>query len=101
MEPPTLDSEEIEARERIRHVLELLQRRETEFEEVCELGRNQLEQAVQLCQFEIDAKQVISWMRNGESMLAASFVIPTCLQEAEDLQAEYEQFQLAFEVRKN
>jgi triple functional domain protein len=91
------ESIERDASELIARILTALQQRENEFEEVCELSRGHLDQAVQLCQIEIDAKQVISWMRNGESMLAASFMIPTCLQEAEDLQAEHEQVQLAFE----
>lgn len=90
-------SSSVDAAEHIKRLLNVLQQRENDFEEACEISRGHLEQAVQLVQIEIDAKQVISWMRNGESMLAASFIIPTCLQEAEDLQAEHEQVQLAFE----
>lgn len=88
----------LEATEQARRLVDALQLRAGEFEDLCELGRAHLEQSVQLGQFELDAKQVISWMRNGESMLTASFVIPTCFPEAEELQVEHEQFQLALEV---
>lgn len=42
--------------------------------------------------------QVISWVGSGESMLLASFRIPKCLEEAEQLKKEHEQFQEDIEV---
>ena len=44
--------------------------------------------------------KVMRWIRDTEAMLIASFTIPGCLQEAEQLKKEHEQFQVAIEVCK-
>lgn len=83
------------AQARIQYLLEFLL--QLDLEDLAELKRVKLEQAVQLCQFRVDAQQVISWIRNGEAMLIASFATPNSLPEAEQLRKEHEQFQVAVE----
>ncbi|XP_075229474.1 trio Rho guanine nucleotide exchange factor isoform X4 [Lycorma delicatula] len=85
------------AQTRVQVLLEFLHEREMDLEDLAEMKRVKLEQCVQLCQFRADANQVISWIRNGEAMLTASFTVPTCLQDAEQLKKEHEQFQVAIE----
>lgn len=85
------------AQTRIQHLLEFLNDRELDLEELAEVKKVKLEQAVQLCQFQNDANQVISWIRNGEAMLIASFSTPNSLQEAEQLDKDHKQFQAAVE----
>ncbi|XP_049828356.1 kalirin isoform X4 [Schistocerca gregaria] len=85
------------AQTRVQVLLEFLHEREMDLEDLAELRRVKLEQCLQLCQFQADANQVVSWIRNGEAMLMASFAIPSCLQDAEQLKKEHEQFQVAIE----
>jgi len=82
------------AQARIEYLYDFLRERAIDLEELAEAKRAKLDQAVQLCQFQNDANQVISWIRNGEAMLVASFVTPNSLQEAEQLRKEHEQFQV-------
>lgn len=85
------------AQTRVQVLLEFLHEREIDLEELAEVKRIKLEQCIQIGQFQNDANQVISWIRNGESMLMASFAIPNSLADAELLKKEHEQFQVAIE----
>ncbi|XP_034481453.1 triple functional domain protein isoform X1 [Drosophila innubila] len=85
------------AQARIEYLYDFLRERASVLGESAEAKRAKLDQAVQLCQFQNDANQVISWIRNGEAMLVASFVTPNSLQEAEQLRKEHEQFQITIE----
>ncbi|XP_050073196.1 triple functional domain protein isoform X1 [Anopheles maculipalpis] len=85
------------AQTRVQCLLEFLHDRELDLEDMAEAKRIKLEQSMQLCHFQNDANQVISWIRNGEAMLMANFSIPNNFQEAEQLRKEHEQFQVAIE----
>ncbi|KAK6627027.1 hypothetical protein RUM44_009504 [Polyplax serrata] len=85
------------AQTRVQVLLEFLHEREMDLEDLAEMKRVKLEQCVQLCQFQNDANQVVSWIRNGEAMLTASFTIPNSLLDSEQLKKEHEQFQVAIE----
>ncbi|GFV45273.1 triple functional domain protein [Trichonephila clavipes] len=82
---------------RVQVLLDFLQERHLDLEDVAEMKRVKLEQSIQLCQLENDASQVMSWIGNGEAMLVASFIIPSSLQDAEQLKTEHQQFQMAIE----
>lgn len=88
---------QLDAQARVQLLLEFLHDRQLDLEELAEERRARFEQCVQLGQFQKDATQVVSWIRNGEAMLAASFAIPTTLGEAEQLKREHDQFQVAVE----
>lgn len=83
------------AQTRVQYLLEFLHDRELDLEDLAEAKRIKLEQSMQLCHFQNDANQVISWIRNGEAMLMANFSIPNSYQEAEQLRKEHEQFQVS------
>ena len=104
---------------RVQVLLEYIQEREMDLEELASLRRVKLEQSIQLFQFESDTTQVIRWIHSAEGrvtrssriclesddksghsegMLTAGFSIPGCLSDAEALKKEHEQFQSAIEV---
>ncbi|XP_055538298.1 triple functional domain protein isoform X2 [Wyeomyia smithii] len=85
------------AQTRVQYLLEFLHERELDLEDLAEAKRIKLEQSMQLCHFQNDANQVISWIRNGEAMLMANFSIPNSYQEAEQLRKQHDQFQVAIE----
>ncbi|KAF0297164.1 Kalirin [Amphibalanus amphitrite] len=86
------------ASERCAMLLAYVNDRQSELDQLAERRRLRLEQRVQLGQLEAEANQVMTWIRNGESMLAASFSVPSSLQEAEQFKLDHEQLQRAVEV---
>ncbi|CAL8069824.1 unnamed protein product [Orchesella dallaii] len=94
-------SSQISAQTRVQVLIEYVNEKELDCGEVAELKRVRLQQIIQLLQLQNEASQVISWIRNGETMLAASFTIPSSLSEAEQMKKEHEKFQVALEKTHN
>lgn len=91
-----IDSEQ-SAVDQISMLVDYMDQRAQEADELSDCKRMHIEYSIKFRQFEVDAQQVQSWIRKGESMLIASFHIPLSLKEAEELRVSHEKFQQAFE----
>ncbi|VDO95895.1 unnamed protein product [Soboliphyme baturini] len=91
----TIDGQNIV--DHLHHLSGKLRQQEKEVMQMAAMFLSRLEYMSSFTQLHAHANQVIAWVNNEEQMLIATFAVPSTLNEAEQLQSEHKQFQLAIE----
>ncbi|XP_033101861.1 kalirin-like [Anneissia japonica] len=85
------------AQNRIQVLLELIHEEYQDVEKLGAIRRLLLDQCIHLRHFEFEAHQVLGWIKTEEAMLATMTTIITNQQEAENLLADHQQFEMTIE----
>lgn len=72
----------------IQRLVDYLDGRQLNLENLAELKHARLLQCVQLCYLKTEVTQLIAWMNNNDSMITAGIICPSSHHDAEDLAKE-------------